>query len=89
MLEGRSLPGELHCRIVSSHGTRKWESKSNEEESEAPTENEAENENVGSDHFFPKQILKKKGSSFWEKLSEIVGLTLISFNTGQVTLMLQ
>lgn len=60
MLEGRSSPGELHCRIMSSHDTRKWESKSSEDGSEAPTASQAGNGNVCSDHFFPEQILEKK-----------------------------
>lgn len=68
MLEGRSSPGELHCRIMSSHDTRKWESKSHEEGSEAPTEkNEAEKGKcLLSDpfFFFPKQIWKKKNKKF-------------------------
>lgn len=60
MLEGRSSPGELHCRIMSSHDTRKWESKSSEDGSEAPTASQAGNENVCSDHFVPRAGFGKK-----------------------------
>lgn len=92
MLEGRSSPGELHCRIMSSHDTRGSGNQSrirNGLKHRLKTKLKTKMSAVWS-FFFPKQIYKKFIS--WGKQglrSEIVGLTSISFRAVRVTLVLQ
>lgn len=53
----------VSCTVESCHLVTQgsWKSKSNKE---APTENEAEKENVSSDHFFPGRFSKKEKEKF-------------------------